>query len=91
KLFALGTGQLLLALFGLPSGKRWTWYAMVSNVLFGGFSMIPASRLAHGPISPFRSHDRSTKLGVITSLSAVIGLILAIPSVFRSSTPPERD
>ena len=91
KLLALGTGQLFLALFGLPSGKRWTWYAMVSNILFGGLSMIPASYIAHGPIPPFQLHDRSTKLVVITFLSAAIGLMFAMPSVFRSSTHRDRD
>lgn len=91
KLFAVGTGQLFLALFGLPSGKRWTWFALLSNILFGGLSIVPASRVAHGPIAPFRSHDRSTKLAGIAFLLAAVGLVLAFPAVFRSSAPRTRD
>lgn len=83
KLFSLGTGQLLMALFGLPTGKPWAWYAMLSNLLFGALSVIPASRMFHGPIAPFGSHDRSTKLALVAVLSTVLGLALAMPSVFR--------
>ena len=83
KLFALGTTQFFLARFGLPSGERWTWYALVSGLLFGGLSIIPASRIAHGPIAPMHSHDRSTNLAAFAMISAVVGLTLAFPAIFR--------
>ena len=86
KLFALGTGQLLLALFGLRSGQRWVWCAMLSNIVFGGLSMLVASRIAHGPVVSFKAHDRSTKFAVITFVAAFIGLALAFPTVFRPVT-----
>lgn len=91
KMFALGITQFFLARSGLPSGKRWTWYALASNLLFGGLSIIPASRIAHGPIAPFRSHDRTTKLAIVALLSTVLGLLIAIPAIFRHSESQDGD
>lgn len=84
---SLGTGQLLMARFGLPTGKPWAWYAMLSNLLFGALSVIPARRMFHGPIAPFGSHDHSTKLALVAVLSTMLGLVLAIPSVFLWRSP----
>ncbi len=81
KLFAIGTNQYLLVRYGLRSGKPWVWYALASNLIFGGMTIVPASRIAHGPIPPFQSHDRSTKLAVFVFLSGIVGLALSFPAL----------
>lgn len=81
KLFAIGINQYLLARYGLREGKPWVWYALASNLIFGGMAIVPASRIAHGPILPFHSHDNATKLAVFTFLCGIAGLVLCRPAL----------
>jgi hypothetical protein len=82
KLFALGISHLLIALFPLRDAQPWSWFALLANLVFGGLSIIPASRIAHGPIAPLSGHNRSTLLALLTFLSTILGLALAFPAIF---------
>jgi hypothetical protein len=82
KLFAIGVCQLLLIIFPFRGGERWSWFAMASNLLFGGLSLVPASRIVHGPIPTLNKHDRSTQVVAACMLSGILGLVLGFGPMF---------
>jgi len=82
KLFALGINQLFLIAFPLRGKEQWCWFAMASNLIFGGLSILVASHIQHGPIPPFQHHDRSTKFVAICMLSGILGLALSFGPLF---------
>ena len=84
KLFALGVNQLLLIIFPFRAGQRWSWFALASNLLFGGLIIIPASRIQHGSIPPFEKHDRITKFSVLCVLLAILGLVISYGPIVGS-------
>jgi hypothetical protein len=82
KLFALGITQSLLILFPYSRGEPWSWFALASNLVFGGMSIGLASRVAQGPVPPWRDHDRSTHLMIICLVLSALGLTLGVEPVF---------
>lgn len=82
KLFALGMSQMLIIVFAFSRGERWSWFALASNMLFGGMSIGVASRVAQGPVPPWREQDRSTRLMIVCLLTAALGLALGVPPIF---------
>jgi len=88
KLLAIGISSLLLIVFPLRAGQRWGWFALASNLLFGGMSILPASRLQHGPIPPLDKHDHSTQVVALCMLSGILGLALAFRPCFSQKNIP---
>ena len=82
KLFALGIAQSLIIFFPYAGRERWSWFALASNTVIGGMSIGVASRVAQGPVPPWREHDRSTHLMIICLLVTALGLLLGIQPVF---------
>ncbi len=89
KLLAVGLNLFLLSTFGLRRGLRWSWFALASNLTFGGLVVIPASRFHHGPLAPAHSHDRSTKLGALTLLLGLLGLAISAGPLFGRHSRPD--
>jgi hypothetical protein len=85
KLLALGICQILLAAYPLRARERWSWFALASNFVFGGLSILFASRVQVGPLRPLRTHDWPTRFAVLGMLSTLVGLVLASGPVFKSS------
>ena len=83
KLLALGINQVLLAFIPLRRRQRWSWFALTANFIFGGLSILVASRLQVGPLRPFHTHDRPTRLAVVAMVSTAVGLALAYLPLFR--------
>lgn len=86
KLFALGINQILLALIPFRAGQKWSWFALASNFVFGGLSIIPSSRIHMGPLGPFRLHDTSTKLIILSWIASIIGLAIGYREMFQNPT-----
>ena len=89
KLLAIGINQLILSHFGLRRGLRWSWFALASNLTFGGLVVIPASRFHHGSLAPAHSPDRSTKLGALTLLLGFLGLAISAGPLFGRHSRPD--
>jgi len=83
KLLALGINQVLLARIPLRRGETWSWFGLTANFLFGGLSILVASRLQVGPLRPFRTHDRPTQIAFLAMISTALGHAIAYEPLFR--------
>lgn len=91
KLFALGINQIILALIPLRDRQQWSWFALASNLIFGGLIVPVAVRVQIGPLRPLHTHDRATRLQFLGWLSSILGLALAFGPVFRESRSHQQE